>query len=359
MVQALDAGGTERQLTEIAKALDRSQFAPHVACFRDGGMRLEELRRAGIPVLLLPIASFRSWDTVRAVRTLGRYIRKHGIRLVHTFDTPANFFGVPASRLLRAPIVLSSQRALRGLRGPGARRVFRFTDRLVDGIVVNSLAVRDSLIREDGVAPRRIHLCYNGIDLERFPFRPRTACTGRPLVIAFLGVLRREKGLDTLLEAVRRLAVSEPGAELHLIGWGPMKDALQEQSRTLGIDHLCCFDPATSQVAETLAGVDIFVLPSLSESFSNSLMEAMACGCAVVASRTGGNPELVEHGRTGLLFEPGDSADLARQLRILIGDPQLRESLGCNAAERIHAGFGLPHAAQAMGEIYREFLPAS
>jgi glycosyltransferase involved in cell wall biosynthesis len=359
MSHSLDAGGSERQLTEIARNLDRSRFTPHVACFRDGGMRIDELRRAGVPVLPLAISSFRSLGALRAVGVLGRYVRQNGIQLLHTFDPPSTLWGVPAGRLLRVPVVLSSQRGARSLRSHVKRRLARLTDRLADGIVVNSLAVRDSLIREDGVPSIRIHLCYNGIDLDRFHARRPPPPPEGPLVVAFIGVLRREKGLGTLLEAVARLRLSEREIRLRLIGWGPEGDSLKQQSRALGIDHICSFDPAAGNVEEVLRNVDVFVLPSLSESFSNSLMEAMSCGCAVVASRVGGNSELVEHGVTGLLFPTGDSAGLAAALQTLIADPRLRERLGRGAAESIRARFGAAQSVAVVERTYSSFLGAA
>jgi glycosyltransferase involved in cell wall biosynthesis len=354
MVQALDAGGSERQVTEIAKSLDRSRFEPHVACFRHGGMRMEELRDAGVPILHLPIASFRSADTLRAVAVLGRYIREKRIRLVHTFDPPANYFGVPAARLLRVPAVLSSQRSFRSLRGPRARHLMRITDRLTDGIVVNCLALRDSLIREDRVSPSRIHVCYNGIDLNRFHSRRPRHEPGSPLIAGYVGVLRREKGLDSLLEAMVRPQC--PELRFRISGNGPAAGALKDQCRLLDLDRVCSFHPSTNRVEAVLREMDIFVLPSLSEALSNSLMEAMACGCAVVASKAGGNPELVTHGETGFLFEPGNSVELAAALRSLVLDQSLRERLGRNAAESIRNRFGPPLSARALGRIYDSFL---
>jgi len=359
MSHSLDAGGSERQLTETACNLDRSRFTPHVACFRDGGMRLDELRRAGVPVLPLAISSFRSLGALRAVGVLGRYVRQNGIQLLHTFDPPSTLWGVPAGRFLRIPVVLSSQRGARSLRSHAKRRLARLTDRLADGIVVNSLAVRDSLIREDRVPPSRIYLCYNGIDLDHFHARRQPLPPEGPIVIAFIGVLRREKGLGTLLEAVGRLRLSEREIRLRLIGWGSESDSLKQQSRALGIDKICSVDPAVGNVEEVLRGVDIFVLPSLSESLSNSLMEAMSCGCAVIASRVGGNPELVENGVTGLLFPPGDSAGLAAVLEALIADPLLRERLGRSAAETIRARFGTAQSVAVMERTYTSFLGAA
>jgi glycosyltransferase involved in cell wall biosynthesis len=356
MVRALDAGGTERQLAELAMSLDRSRFYPHVGCFRPGGMRWQELQSAGVPLFHIPVTSFRAPSTLLAVAMLGGYLRERRIQLVHTFDPPANLFGVPAARLLRIPVVLSSQRSFRSLRSAGSRRLLRLTDTIADGIVVNCRAVKSSLIEEEKVPAGRIHLCHNGIDPNRFHARRPARDADCPLVIAYLGVVRPEKSLGTLLEAFQQLTPADRTLQLRIVGSGPSAAALAQQALALGLGARCSFHPFTNQVDDVLREVDIFVLPSVSEALSNSLMEAMACGCAVVASRVGGNPELVTHGETGLLFEPGDSADLAAGLRLLIADDSLRQHLGRNAAERINLHFSLRDSAAEMAGIYERYL---
>jgi glycosyltransferase involved in cell wall biosynthesis len=116
------------------------------------------------------------------------------------------------------------------------------------------------------------------------------------------------------------------------------------------------WQPATPDVAPWLRSFDIFVLPSRSEALSNSLMEAMACGCPVVASNVGGNPELVDDGARGLLFEPGNPQALAGALRRLMEDPDLARSFASNAEAFIREGFSRAVAAARMGEIYGSFL---
>jgi glycosyltransferase involved in cell wall biosynthesis len=141
-----------------------------------------------------------------------------------------------------------------------------------------------------------------------------------------------------------------------IVGSGPCWPALEGRARALGILEECVFQPATQQVPEWLHAIDIFVLPSLSEALSNSLMEAMACGCAVAASSVGGNPELVSDGETGMLFESGDAAGLAEVLRKLAADPALRCELAHNAVRLIQNRFTLEAAARRMGEIYAALL---
>ena len=326
MTQQLGAGGTERQLVEIARSLDRSRFSPHVACLIDG-VRGQELRAAGVPILHLPLRTFFSPASWRQAVRMARYLHEHRIQVVHAFDFPLICFGVPLARLARTPVVLSSQRAHRRLTPPQYLPIQRATDYLVDGIVVNCEAMRRHLVEDEKVSGGLIHLCYNGVDTERFHGAPRSGEPGGPLVIGVVSMLRREKGLDTLLRAFARVKDLNPEMRLLLVGSGDMLPGLESLAQSLGIAARCSFEPAAKDVTPWLKTIDIFVLPSLSEALSNALMEAMACGCAVVASRVGGNPELVKDGETGLLFEKADVAGLAARLRLLIEDEALRRRL--------------------------------
>jgi glycosyltransferase involved in cell wall biosynthesis len=359
VVRELDLGGSERQLAEIAKALDRRKFTPHVGCFRPNGVRADELRSVGVPILHLKVHSFRHPSVIAAARDLGRYIRQHGIRLVHSFDVPANLFTVPAARALTDAVVLSSQRAHRALTPGIRRRLLQITDRMVDGIVVNCQAIVRDLVEGEGVPRNRIHLCYNGIDLQEF-YPPTERVNNHPppgsIVIGVVCALRPEKGLETLVDAFARVRSRKPGVKLTIVGSGPCLPELSGRAERLGISADCIFEPTTRDVANRLRGMDIFVLPSRSEALSNSLMEAMACRCAVVASSVGGNVELVEHGRTGLLFESGNVEELAVALEALVADEQRRLELGASAAQLLKDRFSLAISAERMGQIYSTFL---
>jgi glycosyltransferase involved in cell wall biosynthesis len=280
---------------------------------------------------------------------LRRYLERHAIDITHSFDVPANLFGVPTAVACRVPLVLSSQRASRGLTPGIYHHLLRITDQMVDGIVVNSRALRRELIEQDRVPPGRIHLCPNGIRTGLF-YPP--AERGAGLTIGTLCVLRPEKSLGTLLEAFANLRPAFPEARLVVVGSGPMLAELESLAARLGVAAACRFEPATSRVAERLRGFDIFVLPSLSEALSNSLMEAMACGCCAVASDVGGNPELVRHGETGLLFRAGDAAELAARLELALRDGELRRKLAESGARFIRESFSVETAVRRMEAIY-------
>src|SRR5258708_17777875 len=178
MTQSLDLGGSERQLTQIARTLDRDRFTPHIGYFRPGGVRESELLAAGIPLVEFPVTSLRSWSAISAARKLRRYIRDHDIRLVHAFDTPANVFAAVWARAAGLTTLLTSQRAHRALRSSGDRRLLRMSDRRTHGIVVNCEFVRRHLIADEAVPADHIHVCYNGVDLDEFQPGPRRGAPG-------------------------------------------------------------------------------------------------------------------------------------------------------------------------------------
>jgi len=363
MTYSLGIGGSERQMAEVAMALDPARFQVHAGCLRADGMRAGELRAAGIPILELPVTSFGSLSALKGARMLLRYIREHRIELVHSFDVPLNIFAAPVAWFARKPIVLTSQRAHRLLTPGLFHRWLRVTDRLTDGIVVNCEYMRRHLIRDENVPERIVHLCYNGIDAEVFQPKSSGAVVAThpklesaSVVIGVVCSLRREKGLDTLMAGFAPVAREHIGARLLVVGSGRELEGLQSQARALGVFDQCVFVPATDQVAPWLRAMDIFVLPSLSEAFSNSLMEAMACGCCAVASDVGGNPELAGDPRRGVLFEAGNARGLGSILRGLIGDPERRKSLAAAGSDFLRKEFSIARAADRMGEIYDIFL---
>jgi glycosyltransferase involved in cell wall biosynthesis len=290
---------------------------------------------------------------------LGSYIRNHGIRLVHAFDTSAVFV-VPVARALRVPAILASTLGDRKLLDRRSHRQMRWIDRMVDAVVVNCEAMRRHLVEDEHVPVGRIELCYNGVPTsEFFPAegsRP-DAISKTGLVIGTVCVLRPEKALTLLQEAFAGVRHSHPGMKLVLVGSGPQLAGLRENAARLGIAEASVFVAATREAASWMRSMDIFVLPSYSEAFSNALLEAMACGCCVVGSRVGGTPELIgSNEERGLLFASGDACELASKLSRLIADKELRSSLGNRAAEFVHENLTVEIAAKRTAAIYEKML---
>ena len=356
MVRELGLGGTERQLVETARFLERERFVPHVGCFRPDGMRRKELQEAGVPILHLPVYSFKSPAVFKAVAQMIRYIRENRIQIVHSFDAPLNVFAVPVARLAGAPAVISSQRGDRDLTTQRLKRLLRITDRMVDAVVVNCEYMRRYLIDEEHVAQPKVRLCYNGIDTDQYQRRSGSSSNREQVVIGTVCALRPEKGVDTLIRAFAKL--KQAGAQLVIVGSGPEEARLHALCAEVGIKNYH-FEPATNEVAAWLSRIDIFVLPSRSEALSNALMEAMACGCAAVASRAGGNPELIDDGQNGMLFAVDGVEELAHHLDQLVADAPRRQQLALAAAEKIRSRFTFAQAARTMQGIYESVLNSS
>lgn len=352
MARELHIGGSERQMTETAKSLDRTVFEPHVGCFRPAGMRGDELRDAGIPVVQFPVDSYLSGAAFTQARALARYVQDHGIRIVHTWDYPLNVYAIPVARMMTKAIAISSQRSHRQLIPPMYRRLTRLSDRFAHAVVVNCEYLRRHLAHDEHVPESKIHVCYNGLnDFERTQ-------VDHPISIGTVCGLRPEKDLKTLIGAFARVHKTMPDVKLVIVGGGEELARLQHYALEAGVAASTHFEPATQEVAKWLSVIDIFVLPSRSEALSNSLMEAMACRCCPVASDVGGNPELVRPEQTGMLFRVADPVDLAAVLRKLIENPTLRQDLATRAEAFVRSNFSREAAARRMGEIYLNQLPA-
>jgi glycosyltransferase involved in cell wall biosynthesis len=357
MSRTLDHGGSERQAANVALSLDRSRFAPHVAYVHEG-YHADAIRRAGVSLIQLPLSSFVGPGAFAVARQLRAYIRANGIRLVHPFDFTFCILGIPVARSCPGTIALSSQRSYMHLVPTKYRYPLLVAHRLAHGVVVNSEALRQHLSQDHGFAESRIEVCRNGLDIDVFSNTGRTPLKeteGASLVVGTACVLRPEKNLGQLLEAFARVRGLKPGIRLLIVGSGEERERLGATANALGLGSDCIFLPSSTKVQEVLRAIDIFVHPSLTEGLPNGVMEAMACGCAVLANRVGGCPELIVDQQTGLLAEPGDIESLTRQLTLAMMDEGLRARIAQNAAEHMKA-FSLQKAARRMEAIYARHL---
>ncbi|MEZ5360757.1 MAG: glycosyltransferase family 4 protein [Bryobacterales bacterium] len=365
MVRELTQGGCERDLTRLALGFRESELEPHVACFRPGGIRYEEIVAAGVPVYSIGLESFRSLGALGAARRLAAYARANHIQLLHAMDVPAACFATPVCRLAGVPAILSCQLSYRSMYSGGERRLMGLADRLADRVVSNCQAVLDDLTANYGVDARKATLIYNGIELDRFHppasgHRDRSplpeAFRDASLVIGSVCALRPEKRLDVLIEAFAGLRPAETGARLVIVGGGPMAEPWKALARERGVAAFTHFEPSTPQVEGWMRAMDVFVLASELESFPNGLLESMACGCAAVGSHVGGVPEMV--GKAGLTFPVGDADALRQLLERLAGSSVLRRNLGLEGAKRATEQFSLERNLVRTREVYRETLKA-
>jgi glycosyltransferase involved in cell wall biosynthesis len=356
MGDTLNFGGTEGQFVEVARGLAASRWDVDVACMRAEGPLRPRLEAAGLRPWSCGRGSFRSRRFIGAVRALARHLRERRVQIVHCFDFYSNVMGVPAARLARVPAVIASQRDLGNLRPWHQQRLHAGMLRLATHVLVNSDAVAERLARTRAARSGRLSVIRNGVDLSRFgPAEAPAPHPGR-LVVGTLANLRPEKGLHQLVEAAALVKGRMPGVSFSIWGEGPLRPALEAQVRALALTDTVLLHGSTREPERVLRQCDAFVLPSLSEACSNVLMEALATGLPVVATRVGGNPGLVEDERTGLLVPPGNPSALAEAIVKLLQTPTLATRLAAAARARALAEFGMNRMLERMEGLYLHVL---
>jgi glycosyltransferase involved in cell wall biosynthesis len=344
-------GGTERHFMNLTAGLDRTRFDLHVGCLKRLGEFLPEISERRIPVSDYKIKRLYGPHTLRQQLRFASYLRRNRVDIVCSYNFHANCFAIPAAWLARTPVVVASIRDIGAFLTPRQRLVQRMVCRLATVVLVNAEAVRQWLIGE-GYDASKIVVIRNGIDLARFD-RPRAGAGVRQElgvsrdapVIGMLARVTRLKGVEYFLEAAAAVAPRFPDARFLLVGDVPSdagyRSELKDRIRQLALEGRVVFTGFRLDVPELLDEVTVSVLPSLSEGLSNAVLESMAAGVPVVATRVGGMAEAIEDGVTGLLVPPRDSRALAHAIARILEDRELATRLGQAGRRRVVEHFSL------------------
>ncbi len=365
MLTNFHIGGTERQVVNLALGIDPEQFDLHLACLRSSGALLGELTRLQVPRPEFPIGRFYNpatfWQGIR----LAQYIRRNRIQIVHSYGFYSNVFTVPIAWLAGKSFVVASIRDTGDVLTAAQRRVQRMVCRLADCVLVNAEAIRDTLI-EQGYAPEKIIVIRNGITLAKFGKRRTNSHlrqelalpASAPLVVVF-SRLNQMKGIQYFLDAASILVGKFPDARFLVAGDGESRKELEEYACRAGLGQRAVFTGFRNDVPELLSEAAVSVLPSLSEGLSNSLLESMASGVPVVATSVGGNPEVIEHGVSGLLVPLRDSAALAAAIGRVLEDEELAASFAQAGMLRVAELFSMERSVRETEHLYRRLVEAN
>ena len=368
------AGGTERQIVNLMKGLDRSHFALSIGCQLRSGKFVDEVLALGAPLREYAITSFKDPRTLRQIVRLARDMRRDAVQIVHSHNFYANVFAVPAARLARTPVVIASVRDM-GIYQTRAQRVLhRMACALADRIIVNADAIRRSLVAQ-GLPPRKIVVIPNGLDMTPFDTLAPAAhlreelrvAADAPLVV-LVARLNALKGVADFLDAAAQVLRAVPTVKFVIVGddWVSRRGevvadtayrrALGRQVTTLGLDAHVVFTGFRRDIPALLSEAAVSVLPSHSEGLSNTLLESMAAGAPVVATDVGGNPEVVRHGVTGLLVPPRAPAALAGAIVTILTDRDLADRFGRAGRRRVIQDFSLDRMIARTEDFYLELL---
>jgi len=356
-------GGTEKMLAALIRGLDRTRFEPSLLALKPLGETARELAAEGIPVKSLGLPATVSLPYLLALPGAFWKLRRELLRrrpdILHCFLFQANLLGRLAAGFSGVPANLSSIRVIEA-----EHRFLLPLDRITSGWVTRYTAVGEAVrrfaIEQLKLDPARVKTIPNGIDLRAFagleaePVRREFRIPAAAPLIGMMGRLHAQKGVDIFLQAVSKLRADFPELKALVIGEGPDRGALERLAASLDLSAAVIFTGLRHDGPALLTALDLFVLPSRYEGMPNVVLEAMAAGKAVVAAAVGAVPELVQEGRTGLLVPPEDPEALARAIRALLQDAELRRRLGANGRGRIEQEFSLEKMIHLTQELYAD-----
>ncbi|MBM4272904.1 MAG: glycosyltransferase [Deltaproteobacteria bacterium] len=320
LLQDLRFGGTQRQVLELARALDAARFRVEVWVMM-AGADLEPLARTWqISVVRL---ARQSWVGPPALFNLWRRLKSHPPDLFLLFTVVPNIWGRILGRLVRVPLIVGN---CRGGAAPW-RQHEHWLWPLSDHLICNCQALKQVLTRRHGVPADRVTVVLNGVDTAFFRPPPGAGGNG-PLRVLSLARFAPDKDHETLLRAFALVAQDLPQTELWLVGEGDQQAVLEKMASLLCPPKSVRFFPGRPDVRPLLEQASLLALSSIHEALPNVLLEAMAAGLPVVATKVGGVPEAVGHGQTGWLVPPRDPPALAAALRQLLASPETQQTFG-------------------------------
>ena len=367
MVDSLGKGGLENGLVNLIAGLDPSRFEHIVFTLRGLGPNVDRLPRERVRVECLD----KQHGSRFQVTALARAIRKFKPDIVHSRNWAA-IEAVAAGRLAGACALVHSEHGLEAgvtAEEPWRRICFRrLSYELASRIFSVSYQLRDLHAKRTGFPAHKISVIHNGVDGGRFfpdaavrvRVRRELGLANEEFCLGCVGNLLPVKDHMTLLRAVEAFAERCQSWRLLLIGEGPERSKLEEYVRAHPAwSARVQFVGSSSRVPELLRALDVYVLPSIAEGISNSLLEAMSAGLPVVATATGGNPEVVVDGESGLLFPVGDCGKLAEHLVRLEARPEVRAHLAQQAMRRILQEFSIDSMIQKYDSLYESVSPVA
>lgn len=353
--------GAERVVLALAKSLRAAGHTVEVAIFENihapNTDLLQACRQAEVPTI--PIRSAGRYDRA-AVRQLSTVLRERSFDLQHTHGYKADVLGSRAAKAAGVPIVATSHNWIDDtLRARFYGLLDRLTLRRFTAVVAVSDAVAERL-RRSGVPRDRISLISNGIDVSEFGSAPprlrEELRAGERPIVGVVARLSPEKGVRCFLQAARNVLETSPDALFVIVGEGPERSELEALAQQLEIPGSIVFTGRREDMPSVYASFDIVVLPSLMEGLPIALLEAMAAGKAIVATRAGAVPEVLEQGADGMLVPPGDSTQLAAAIVKFLTDPDLRRRYGALAQQRVRDRYSSEAMAKQYVAIYENAL---
>ena len=350
-------GGAQESYTGLLLRLDRTRYDVR-ALSLSAGSAVARLRRLGVAIDVID-----ETDDEAATRELAAWLEREEIDLVHAHMFRAEVIGTRAAVAAATPVIMATVHSSRVRSAEDQAELARLT-RHMDRLIVPSASI-EGKVRAEGREGAPFAVIPNGVDLSRFAgsvpacrLRRELGITGSAFLVGVVARLEREKGHRYAVAAMPELVAAVPDAWLVLVGEGSEADALRAQIAELPAParDRVILTGRREDVAAITADLSVALLPSLREAQGISILEAMARGVPVVASRVGGIPEVISDGVDGLLVEPRDPAAVARALIRLATSPELHDRLGAAGRRTVAERFSIDAMVRRVEALYAEEL---
>ena len=357
-ITELDPGGAERALTQLVTGMDRSEWDPVVISLGQRGVFADVLESQGIPVISLNARGLFSFP--RVLWQLTRHLNRLRPAIVQTFLFHANIVGRIAAKLAGVKVVVSGLRVAER-RSDWFGRIDRWTNGLVTTNVCVSQGVADFSAQRVRLDPRKLVVIPNSVDADRFSAAKPADLTSLGIppgqrVLISIGRLDRQKGFDVLIDAVAQVKTWPEDFIFLLVGDGPEAAVLQHQVDQAGLTNQIRFAGRREDIPHLLAASFALILPSRWEGMPNVVLEAMAAGLPVVATRVEGISELVQEGLTGLVVAPEDARGLGVAIQQLLFSPDFARTAGVESQRAVNNGFTAQAVVESYANLYRKSL---
>lgn len=363
VLHVMQVAGAEVLTREIVRRLG-NRIVPTIFCLDAVGRIGEEMKREGIDLVCFDRKPGRDWGVSRRMAAA---IRERNLDVVHAHQYSPFFYAALAKALGfgRPKLILTEHgRHYPDKVSPVRRAVNRLVlDHLADAVTACCHFSAEGLSKTDGFAGKRIEVIENGIEVDRY--RPVADKDGlkeklglEPQRKYIIHVARHHpvKDQPTLLRGFAAAVGDLPGVDLLMVGDGPLRGELEQLAVELRIPNRVMFLGIRTDIPDLMRAADVFVLTSVSEAASLTLLEAMASGLPAVVTNVGGNPEIVRHEREGLLFPRGDFAACGVALRCLFQDPELAARLGAAGRERVLEHYRLDRTVENYDRLYHRLV---
>lgn len=344
-------GGSERNIIQLLHGMDQAKFEACVACYYSGELALA-MRAEGFQIYGLRRGGIYSMRGVSNIVFLYNLIRKEKIDLILTYHEGSDFLGFVLSKLCAIPII--SNRRDMGYKTRLPHRVaYKLFGRYFDGAITVSDAVKNEVIKRGWFKEGKVWCIHNGINVEEYNNHLNRESIKRSIgieasncVVGLIGNIKRIKGIRFFLGAASLICARKPGIEFVIIGHdlneeGNSMNDMKLLAKEMNIDDRVHFLGGRKDIGDLISIFDVAVISSLSEGFSNVLLEYMACGKPVVATDVGGNREAVIYGETGLLVPAGNSQKLAEAIRVFLDNRDIALKYGLSGRKRVEKEFTL------------------